>query len=548
MDITRRSTLALALGTVAARALATTGKPEPAAAHGPAASMPKTWSRDAEGRRRADLGNGQYLNPIIPGDHPDPTILKDGDDYYATFSSFDVTPGLLIWHSRDLVNWVPLGPALPEPPGTVFASDLVKHGKRYYIYIPFIPAPWSHDLPDTSSIQVIWADDIRGPWSQPIDLGIRGYIDPGHILGEDGRRYLFLSGVARVRLSDDGLATDGAIEHVYDGWRYPEEWITEAYALEGPKLFRRGDWFYLVSAVGGTFGPPTGHMVIVARSHSIHGPWQNCPHNPIVRTRSADERWWSRGHATVFEGPDGQHWMLYHGVENGFRSLGRQPLLEPVAWDADGWFHARGGDLSRPLPKPRAPHAPAIAPAPPPWSDDFGAAAFGTRWTFFGAAPDERQRAHFGSDGLVLDGKGHDPSDSPPLLGMTGDLAYECSVDMELEGEATGALLLFFNRRMFIGLAHDGRRMVTYRGGAPGHWREPAPASRRLHLKIVNDRHIVTFHYSLDGREWTRHGLRSEVSGYNANTMDDLQSLRPALGACGNGRVRFRNFRYRGLP
>ena len=132
---------------------------------------------------------------------------------------------------------------------------------------------------------MIHADAMSGPWSEPIDLGIRGAIDPGHVVGEDGTRYLFTSGVRRIQLADDGLSTVGELEKVYDGWRYPDEWITEAYALEGPKLFRRNEWFYLVSAVGGTAGPPTGHMVIVARSRSVHGPWENHPRNPIARTR-----------------------------------------------------------------------------------------------------------------------------------------------------------------------------------------------------------------------------------------------------------------------
>ena len=102
---------------------------------------------------------------------------------------------------------------------------------------------------------MIHADAMSGPWSEPIDLGIRGVIDPGHVVGEDGTRYLFTSGVRRIQLADDGLSTVGELEKVYDGWRYPDEWITEAYALEGPKLFRRDEWFYLVSAVGGTGGP-----------------------------------------------------------------------------------------------------------------------------------------------------------------------------------------------------------------------------------------------------------------------------------------------------
>ena len=95
-----------------------------------------------EGQRQADLGNGTFLNPIMAGDHPDPSILKDGGDYYMTFSSFDAYPGLVIWHSRDLVNWQPIGPALFKNVGSVWAPDLVKHQGRYYIYFPGIsPEP-----------------------------------------------------------------------------------------------------------------------------------------------------------------------------------------------------------------------------------------------------------------------------------------------------------------------------------------------------------------------------------------------------------------------
>src|SRR4029453_17238100 len=220
---------------------------------------------------RADRGDGTYLNPILAGDYPDPSVLKDGDDYYLTYSSFEASPGLQLWHSRDLVNWTRIGPALDRPIATVFAVDLVKHEGRYYIYIPFIPAPWAPGFGSVPRICVISAPSITGPWSEPVDLGITGHIDPGHAAGEDGKRYLFLSGVSRVRLTDDGLATDGPIEHVYDGWRYPDDWVVEAYALEGPKLVRRGDYFYLVTPVRGTAGPPTGHMVTVARSGAVSG-------------------------------------------------------------------------------------------------------------------------------------------------------------------------------------------------------------------------------------------------------------------------------------
>jgi xylan 1,4-beta-xylosidase len=131
-----------------------------------------TWARGVEGQRKADLGNGTYLNPVMAGDHPDPSVLKDGSDYYLTFSSFDAYPGLVIWHSRDLVNWEPIGPALFRNVGSVWAPDLVKHMGRYYIYFPGI-GPGGGER----SNWVIWADNIRGPWSEPIDLKL-GRIDP----------------------------------------------------------------------------------------------------------------------------------------------------------------------------------------------------------------------------------------------------------------------------------------------------------------------------------------------------------------------------------
>ena len=111
--------------------------------------------------------------------------LKDGENYYMTFSSFDAYPGLVIWHSRDLVNWQPLIATLRDNVGSVWAPDLVKHQGRYYIYFPARTSSYRSNY-------VIWADDIRGPWSAPVDLKI-GQIDPGHAVGPDGRRYLFMS-------------------------------------------------------------------------------------------------------------------------------------------------------------------------------------------------------------------------------------------------------------------------------------------------------------------------------------------------------------------
>src|SRR5690606_17724288 len=74
-----------------------------------AKDAPAAWKRGIEHQRQADLGDGRFLNPVLAGDRPDPSVLKDGEDYYLTLSSFDPDPGLPVWHSKDLVNWRPLG-------------------------------------------------------------------------------------------------------------------------------------------------------------------------------------------------------------------------------------------------------------------------------------------------------------------------------------------------------------------------------------------------------------------------------------------------------
>lgn len=501
----------------------------------PAPAPPPRWGTGLDGQRKADLGDGRFLNPVMAGDHPDPSILKDGRDYYMTFSTFDSYPGLVIWHSRDLVNWRPVGPALTRNIGSVWAPELCKHAGRYYLYIPT-------KGPNTS--WVIWADRIEGPWSDPVDLHLPNHIDPGHAVGEDGSRWLFLSGGDRVRLSDDGLGRIGEPEHVYDPWHYPADWVVEGFSPEGPKILRRGDWFYMITAVGGTAGPPTGHMVIAARAKSIHGPWENCPHNPIVRTVSHDEKWWSRGHATLVEGPAGDWWSVYHGYEAGFWTLGRQTLLDPVEWTADGWFRMTGGDLSQPLAKPAGgiagPHGMAL-------SDDFGALDLGAKWNFFRPAPDERARARVEGGALILKARGAAPVDSSPLLLIAGDQAYRFECDIEIASGGTAGLILFYDDRLYCGLGFDAERFVTHQYGIE-RGRPANPHGRRMRMRVTNDRHIVTYDTSGDGgKTWVRFDRGMEVSGYHHNVRGGFLMLRPGLYSAGGGEARFSNFTFRAL-
>ena len=139
--------------------------PEPARGR-PHAAGPaeRTYRRGFDNQRVPDLGDGRFLNPVISGDRPDPAVLKDGEDYYVTFSTFDAYPGLTIWHSRDLVNWRPLEAALHRNIGSVWAPSLHKDRGRYLLYIPVKAQP-------SNDIFVSWADEIGGPWSDPVALG-----------------------------------------------------------------------------------------------------------------------------------------------------------------------------------------------------------------------------------------------------------------------------------------------------------------------------------------------------------------------------------------
>ncbi|MBP5335837.1 MAG: family 43 glycosylhydrolase, partial [Bacteroidales bacterium] len=263
---------------------------------------------------------------IFPGDYPDPSIMRDGNDFYITHSSFTYFPALLIWHSTDLLHWEPVVRTVIDGDYSIYAPDLCKVNGKYYIYYP------------TSSGEnyVVVADKIEGPWSDPIKLDVAG-IDPGHVMDENGNRYLYTNNGFVTPLTADGLAASGPRTKAYDGWEYPSEWETEGMWLESPKLLKHGDWYYLITAEGGTAGPVTSHMCVVARSKSVLGPWENSPHNPLVHTYSGDEAWWSKGHGTLIDDAKGNWYIVYHAYRNNYHTLGRSTIIESVNWTKDGW-------------------------------------------------------------------------------------------------------------------------------------------------------------------------------------------------------------------
>jgi xylan 1,4-beta-xylosidase len=475
--------------------------------------------------------NGSFQNPVLGGDYPDPSVVRVGSDYYLTHSSFEYYPGLLVWHSTDLINWQPIAHALNEYVGSVWAPDLICHNNKYYIYFPAGGTNW-----------VVTADSPEGPWSAPIDLQLRGFIDPGHVVDEAGKRHLYLSKGYMVPLTNDGLALAGEPVFNYEGWVFPVEWSTECFCLESPKSTFRNGYFYLTSAEGGTAGPATSHMVVSARSNSPYGPWENSPYNPIVHTESRAERWWSQGHGTLVDDVAGNWWILYHGYEKGFHTLGRQMLMLPVEWTADDWFRIPNGIHSSDT---------MVAPAGKPslnetsLSDNFEDDQMSLQWQFFKLFEPERVSNRNGK--LHFEAKGKSFDESSPLLVNACDRKYEIQVEFELADEkATAGLCLFYNEKANVRIAANTKEFTVFIQ-ASAKIRVPNTIGKQGYLRILNDENEVSFYVSSDGKAWKRIERSLDATGYNHNVFHGFLSLRAGLYAFGEGIVTFDNFIYNKL-
>jgi len=499
-----------------------------------------------EGIPHADQGNGYFRNPVLVGPGSDNSVVRVGEDYYMLAGGG--WPDELVWHSRDLVNWRPLTRALETWDGGTWASDITYHGGRYYIYTT--QNDRSRLNPENASLTgaqvsllgatskstgdrsfknvVLWADDPAGPWSDPIDIGVYGLFDPGHITDPQGNRYLYFNKGIMVQLTADGLSTVGDIRQIYDGWDYPDHWAVECHCLEAPKLTYRDGYYYMASAEGGTSGPSTAHMSVVARSRSVEGPWENSPYNPLVHTGSHDETWWRQGHGTLIDDVAGQWWFLYTGYEKDFIFLGKQSLLLPVEWTGDGWPRiVPGYSATDLLPMPGGRNVGHGMPL----SDDFADSEVGIQWTY-GRQIDPAEAFRPGDGRLVMAARGDSPGTATALSVMPVNHAYEVEVEVEVPGTAEGGLMLG---------GEDGATAGLRRGEAFAFWPRVPNAlpwtEDRIFVRIRNDRGDVTCYYSADGEQWTPFANSTSVSGARS----------VSLYAAGEGEVVFRNFEYRGL-
>jgi beta-xylosidase len=323
----------------------------------------------------ADAGDGTYRNPILHADYSDPDVIRLGDDFYLTASSFNCTPGLPILHSRDLVNWTIVNHAIknvPHPryrevqPGCgVWAPSIRFHAGKFWIFFP---------MPD-EGIYLTTAKNPAGQWSEPhLVQEAKGWIDPCPFWDDDGQAYLvhaYSKSRAGIRdklhvrlMAPDGSRILGEGRIVIDAPHHP--------CLEGPKVHKLNGWYYILAPGGGV---PTGWQVAL-RSRNIYGPYEE---KIVLEQGSTKINGPHQG--ALIDLPNGEWWFV-HFQDAG--PYGRITHLQPVKW-RDDWplmgVDYDGNGVGEPVATSCKPAVAAASPvAVPQTSDEFDGPKLGLQW------------------------------------------------------------------------------------------------------------------------------------------------------------------------
>jgi xylan 1,4-beta-xylosidase len=313
---------------------------------------------------------GTYLNPILTGMYPDPNILRVGDDFYLVNSSMGYFPGLPIFHSRDLVSWNQIGNALSRPEQFSMRSGGVSYG-AYAPALAFYDGLFYliNKCVTCGGNYWISATNPAGPWSNPNWMPSVVGFDPSLFFDADGKAYVVYS--------------ERAAKPAYNGHTgiWVQQWDmagnqpvgervlildkgvgTNPYYAEGPHVFKRGDFYYLTAAQGGTGAE---HSQIILRAKSVKGPYEAFAGNPILTQVGAEgaaqaSPITSTGHASFVQTGKGEWWAVFLGTqpyEGDYYNTGRDTFLLPVRWTKDGWptILPHGQAVPRTVARPRLP-------------------------------------------------------------------------------------------------------------------------------------------------------------------------------------------------
>ena len=326
------------------------------------------------------LAQKTFRNPIITGMNPDPSICRVGDDFYLVTSTFEYFPGLPVYHSKDLVHWKLIGHALSRPEnnplmgcnastGGQYAPTLRYHDGTFYVI------GTNYGGKGSQGVFYVTAKNPAGPWSDPVWVG-NWYVDPS-IEFIDGKMY-FLSP------DNQGSFLLGVMDPETGTFVEPLRKVASGLggsSPEGPHFYKIGDYYYIMSAEGGT---GYEHREVIQRSKSPWGPYEPSPVNPVLSNMNCpDHPFQAIGHADLVQLKDGSWWAVCLGIRpvNGkYQHLGRETFLAPVTWDADGWPKVgKDGVVQETY---LFPNLPSHVWMEQPVRDDFDQETLGLDWTF----------------------------------------------------------------------------------------------------------------------------------------------------------------------
>ncbi len=430
------------------------------------------------------LPAGSYRNPVLAGFHPDPAITRAGDKFYLVNSSFVYFPGIPVFESADLVHWRQIGNVIDRPGQLdfeglsisrgVFAPSIAFHDGVFYVLNTAV---------DAGGNFLVTATNPAGPWSDPVWLKDIDGIDPSLFFDDDGKTYLLNNGPPEGKPLYDGHRAIW-MQRFDLGERSPTgsrkvlinggvDLSKKPIWIEGPHIYKRDGWYYLVCAEGGT---STNHSQVVLRSHDVWGPYDPYTHNPILTQRDlpADraDPITNAGHADLVEAVDGSSWAIFLASRTyggTHYNTGRETFLLPVEW-RDGWptILAPGRAIPQVAPAPKfAAHNTSQAPMTGnfTWRDEFDKPTLDPAWMFVRVPkqPWADLKAKPGKLAIHPLADGLDTLRNPSFLARRQQhLAFEASTAlmMPAQPEVAAGLAIFQNEKhwYFLGVRRkDGQ-------------------------------------------------------------------------------------------
>lgn len=496
-----------------------------------------------------------YTNPVIPGFYPDPSICRVDSDYYLVNSTFQYFPGIPVWHSRDLVNWEQIGNAIDRPEqidltgaigwGGLYAPTIRYNDGTYYM----INTNVSH-----GGNFFVTATDPAGPWSDPIWLK-QGGIDPSFLF-EDGKCYFTSNPDVGIWLCEidpktGEQLTESKLIWNGTGGRHPE----------GPHIYKKDGWYYLLISEGGT---EHAHMVTIARSKDIYGPYESNPDNPILthcNVLGQNSPIQGTGHADIVEAPDGSWWLvcLAFRPQQGMNHLtGRETYLVPVEWNEEGWPVVNGNGTVQPVMNVNLPIAGDLKPQTD-WSiglDFTKQKELGFDWVYFRKPIYENYK--FTENGLVLKGNEWDLNSIqyPTFVGHRQQhIDFDAETSLSLNASESGdqaGITVFMDIRshydLYLLKTEKGYsvNLDYWLGSIYHHEASVEIPGNSVLLKVKGDTNNYNFYYSVDGGENYKMLGRADTRYLSSETAGGFTGIMLGLYCTGKGNPEaiFKTFSY----